>query len=193
MVHNGIEYGMMASIAEGLSIIKHANAGKGDPGGRRRDHAIARPVGLPVRHRRRRGRRGVAPRFGGRVLAGRPHRGRLRPLPGPRRLRRQRVGLGRGPLDGAGRGRRGSAGRGHHGALYERFESRGLGEFTDKILSAMRSEFGGHAEKKQLDPRCTTTVEAHTRPGRGGPCRCRVRGRRGPRRSRSTRHASTSR
>ena len=33
-------------------------------------------------------------------------------------------------------------------ALIERFESRGLGEFTDKILSAMRSEFGGHAEKK---------------------------------------------
>ena len=32
-------------------------------------------------------------------------------------------------------------------ALIERFESRGLGEFTDKILSAMRSEFGGHAEK----------------------------------------------
>jgi 6-phosphogluconate dehydrogenase len=32
-------------------------------------------------------------------------------------------------------------------ALYERFESRGNGDFTDKILSAMRSEFGGHAEK----------------------------------------------
>jgi 6-phosphogluconate dehydrogenase len=34
-------------------------------------------------------------------------------------------------------------------SLYDRFESRGLGEFTDKILSAMRGEFGGHAEKKQ--------------------------------------------
>jgi 6-phosphogluconate dehydrogenase len=33
-------------------------------------------------------------------------------------------------------------------SLYERFESREAGEFTDKILSAMRSEFGGHAEKK---------------------------------------------
>jgi 6-phosphogluconate dehydrogenase len=33
-------------------------------------------------------------------------------------------------------------------ALYERFESRGNGQFTDKVLSAMRSEFGGHAEKK---------------------------------------------
>ena len=34
-------------------------------------------------------------------------------------------------------------------ALYERFESRGLGEVTGTILSAMRSEFGGHAERKQ--------------------------------------------
>jgi 6-phosphogluconate dehydrogenase len=33
-------------------------------------------------------------------------------------------------------------------ALIERFESRGLGEFTDKALSAMRGEFGGHAEQK---------------------------------------------
>ena len=32
-------------------------------------------------------------------------------------------------------------------ALIERFESRGLGEFGDKVLSALRSEFGGHAEK----------------------------------------------
>ena len=33
-------------------------------------------------------------------------------------------------------------------ALLERFESRGNGQFTDKILSAMRAEFGGHAEQK---------------------------------------------
>ena len=33
-------------------------------------------------------------------------------------------------------------------ALYERFQSRQLGEFSDRVLSAMRSEFGGHVEKK---------------------------------------------
>ena len=33
-------------------------------------------------------------------------------------------------------------------SLFERFESRQLGEFTDRILSAMRSEIGGHAEKR---------------------------------------------
>ena len=61
---------------------------------------------------------------------------------------------GRVSDSGEGRWTRGSGDR--HGvpaavitaALYERFESRGNGEFTDKILSAMRSEFGGHAEKK---------------------------------------------
>ena len=47
MVHNGIEYGMMAAIAEGLSIIKHANAGQAATGGRRRDRprcATRRPT-----------------------------------------------------------------------------------------------------------------------------------------------------
>ena len=34
-------------------------------------------------------------------------------------------------------------------ALYQRFESRDLGDFTDKVLSAMRSEFGGHAERNE--------------------------------------------
>jgi 6-phosphogluconate dehydrogenase len=34
-------------------------------------------------------------------------------------------------------------------SLYERFESRDAGEFTGKVLSAMRSEFGGHVEKKK--------------------------------------------
>ena len=66
MVHNGIEYGMMAAIAEGLSIIKHANVGKATAGRRRRDHPAARSLGLPVRDRRRRGGGGVAARVGGR-------------------------------------------------------------------------------------------------------------------------------
>jgi 6-phosphogluconate dehydrogenase len=43
MVHNGVEYGMMAAIAEGLSIIKHADAGKPTQTVDCRDHADARP------------------------------------------------------------------------------------------------------------------------------------------------------
>ncbi len=70
MVHNGIEYGMMAAIAEGLSIIKHADAGKRTRhGGRRRDDTASQSGGLPVRDRRSRGGRGMAPGIGGRLLA----------------------------------------------------------------------------------------------------------------------------
>ena len=107
MVHNGIEYGMMAAIAEGLSILKHANVGTDDGRGRRRDDAAARSPVLRLRLRPRRGRRSLAPRLGRRVVAGRPHR---------RRARRARpeldefcgtgVGLRRGSLDGRGRDRR---------------------------------------------------------------------------------------
>jgi 6-phosphogluconate dehydrogenase len=44
-------------------------------------------------------------------------------------------------------------------ALYERFQSRGEGDFADKILSAMRSEFGGHAEKPAEPPQAPLPVE----------------------------------
>ncbi len=60
MVHNGIEYGMMAAYAEGLNVIKSANVGKqkGEVGCR--DHAAARSRALPVRLQSARCRRGVA-------------------------------------------------------------------------------------------------------------------------------------
>ena len=62
MVHNGIEYGLMAAYAEGFNVLRHANVGKRGrrPRGRR-DGAAARPAVLPVRHRRRR----RSPRCGG--------------------------------------------------------------------------------------------------------------------------------
>ena len=53
MVHNGIEYGMMAAIAEGLSVIRGADVGLHHGRDRRGDRAAARPLGLPVRDRRR--------------------------------------------------------------------------------------------------------------------------------------------
>ena len=49
MVHNGIEYGIMAAYAEGLGILRAANVGKQTARGRRRDDAAARPRALPVR------------------------------------------------------------------------------------------------------------------------------------------------
>ena len=60
MVHNGIEYGMMASLAEGLNILRNADIGKRIQAGRRRNRAAVESRVLPVRLRHRRCRRGVA-------------------------------------------------------------------------------------------------------------------------------------
>ena len=148
MVHNGIEYGMMAAIAEGLSIIKNADAGLKPQEVRRRDDAASRPVGLPVRDRRRRGGRGLAPGLG-RSAPG-SSTSSPTPSPAPRswrsspagcRTRARVVGRCIAAVD------EGVPAPVITASLIERFESRGLGLFTDKILSAMRSEFGGHAEK----------------------------------------------
>ena len=76
MVHNGIEYGIMAAYAEGLNILQHAERRHGRARGRRRDHAAARSRVLPVRPRPPRRRRGLAPRQRRRLLAARPHRAR---------------------------------------------------------------------------------------------------------------------
>jgi 6-phosphogluconate dehydrogenase len=111
MVHNGIEYGMMSAIAEGLSIIKHANVGE-EKQDADAETTFARTPDLHT--------------FAGRVSDS---------------------GEGRWTVDAAID--EGVPAPVITMALYERFESRGLGEFTGKILSAMRSEFGGHAERKQ--------------------------------------------
>ena len=111
MVHNGIEYALMESYAEGLNVLHHANVGTEAHGRvRRRDRAAARARAVSLRDRSRRGRRGVAARQRDRVVAARPDRGRVARVAGPRRVpgpcQRQR----RRPLDGAGRDRRGRAG-----------------------------------------------------------------------------------
>ncbi len=114
MVHNGIEYGMMAAIAEGLTIIKHANIGKAQVRVDAETTPLRDPRALPVRHRRGRGGRGVAARLGGRLVAGRPDRRRPGPLAAAGGLRRAGLRLRRGPLDGGRRGGRGRARPGHH-------------------------------------------------------------------------------
>ena len=48
MVHNGIEYGIMAAYAEGLGVLRDANVGKDQHSDRRRDHAPAPPRELPI-------------------------------------------------------------------------------------------------------------------------------------------------
>ena len=148
MVHNGIEYGMMAAIAEGLSIIKHADAGLKpqevdaettplrDPWAYQYEIDVAEVAEV--------WRRGsVIGSWLVDLIAD-----ALARSPAAGRLRRPGVGLGRGSLDGGGGRRRGRPGAGHHRRADRAVRvARVSVEFTDKILSAMRTEFGGHAEK----------------------------------------------
>ena len=108
MVHNGIEYGIMAAYAEGFSILRAANVGKQTHDGRRRDHAAARPRALPVRPRPARRRRGVAARQRDRVVAARPHGGGAARGPGARPSSRAASPI---PAKAAGRSRRRSTRR----------------------------------------------------------------------------------
>ena len=74
MVHNGIEYGVMAAYAEGMTILQAGQHRQGHARGRRRDDAAARARALPVRPQPARHRRAVAPRQRDRLVAARPHR-----------------------------------------------------------------------------------------------------------------------
>ena len=148
MVHNGIEYGMMAAYAEGLNVLHHANARQREAEEHSAEDHAARPAAvLPVRPRHRQGRRGVAARLGRRVLAARPDRGaRCAPT-------RTSTALA-GRVSDSGEGRwtvkaaidEGVPAPVLSAALFARFSSRGEALYADKLLSAMRKAFGGHVE-----------------------------------------------
>jgi 6-phosphogluconate dehydrogenase len=149
MVHNGVEYGMMASIAEGLSIIKHANVG----GGTRVADAETTPLRDPEAYQYDIDVAEVAEVWRRGSVVG----SWLVDLTADAFARSPGLDDFTGRVSDSGEGRWTVLAAVEEGvpavtiatALLERFESRGLGEFTDKILSAMRSEFGGHPEKKQ--------------------------------------------
>ena len=112
MVHNGIEYGVMAAYAEGMSILRHANVGE-------QQHAVdaeTTPLRNPELYRydldlaRHRG--ALATRQRHRVMAPRPHRGRAGERSRTDEFCRQGLRLGRRSLDDQGRDRRGRAGTG---------------------------------------------------------------------------------
>ncbi|MBO0833043.1 MAG: 6-phosphogluconate dehydrogenase (decarboxylating), partial [Actinobacteria bacterium] len=149
MVHNGIEYGMMAAIAEGLSIIKNADVGLAGHG-----HADAEtaPLRDPEAYQYQIDVGEVAEvwRRGSVVSSW------LLDLIAAAFAKSPQLEEFAGRVSDSGEGRWTVLAAVEEGvpasvittALYERFESRGNGDFTGKVLSAMRSEFGGHAEKK---------------------------------------------
>jgi 6-phosphogluconate dehydrogenase len=148
MVHNGVEYGMMAAIAEGLGIIKRANAGKS----RQEVDAETTPLRDPWAYQYDIDVAEVAEVWRRGSVVG----SWLVDLIADAFARSPSLDAFAGRVSDSGEGRWTVLAAVDEGvpapvittSLYERFESRQAGEFTDKILSAMRSEFGGHAEKK---------------------------------------------
>jgi 6-phosphogluconate dehydrogenase len=148
MVHNGIEYGMMAAIGEGLSIIQHADAGMHDQA----SDAETAPLRDPEAYQYQIDVGEVAEVWRrGSVISS-----WLIDLIAAAFAKDPDLSDFAGRVSDSGEGRwtvqaaieEGVPASVITASLYERFESRGLGDFTDKVLSAMRSEFGGHAEKK---------------------------------------------
>ena len=148
MVHNGIEYGMMAAIAEGLSIIKHADAGLHEQEADAETAPLRDPeayqYSIDVSEVAEVWRRGsvISSWLVDLIAAAFASSPELDDFAG----RVSDSGEGRWTVLAAVE--EGVPASVITAALYERFESRGLGDFTDKVLSAMRYEFGGHAEKK---------------------------------------------
>jgi 6-phosphogluconate dehydrogenase len=148
MVHNGIEYGLMAAYAEGLSILRHANAGKAVRAG----DAETAPLRHPERYRydfdlaeiTEVWRRGSV--IASWLLDLTAHALRLTP---------DLVGF-EGRVSDSGEGRWTLEAAVDEGvpapilatALAARFASRGQADFANQLLSAMRLEFGGHEEKR---------------------------------------------
>jgi len=147
MVHNGIEYGMMAAYAEGLNLLEHANAGAAE----REVDAETTPLRDPEHYRyeidtakvTEAWRRGTVVRswlldLAASALAADPALGHLA-----------------GRVSDSGEGRWTALAAIDTGtptpvltaALQERFSSRGEADFADRLLSALREQFGGHAEK----------------------------------------------
>ena len=148
MVHNGIEYGIMAAYAEGLNILRHANAGK------RRASADAEttPLRDPERYQYDLNLTDIAEVWRRGSVIG----SWLLDLTASALLGDPELNNFAGRVSDSGEGRctidaaidEGVPAHVLTAALYERFTSRGQAEFANRILSAMRYEFGGHLEKK---------------------------------------------
>jgi 6-phosphogluconate dehydrogenase len=147
MVHNGIEYGIMAAYAEGLNILRHANVGKQ---GRAID-AETTPMRHPEHYQYDFSLRDVAEVWRrGSVVAS-----WLLDLTAAALVKDPDLAKFTGHVSDSGEGRwtitaaieEGAPAPVLSAALYQRFTSRDEAEFADKVLSAMRFEFGGHVER----------------------------------------------
>jgi 6-phosphogluconate dehydrogenase len=149
MVHNGIEYGIMAAYAEGLAILEKADVGTRPPEADAETAPLEHPeyyqYDLDIPEVAEVWRRGS-------VIAS-----WLLDLTALALHKSPRLAEFQGRVSDSGEGRwtvmaaidESVPAHVITASLYERFSSRGEAEFADKLLSAMRNEFGGHAEKGQ--------------------------------------------
>jgi 6-phosphogluconate dehydrogenase len=147
MVHNGIEYGLMAAYAEGLNVLHHANAGAED----RPEDAETAPLRDPEYYRYDLDIPAVTEVWRrGSVVAS-----WLLDLTASALVESPDLEGFAGRVSDSGEGRWTVLAAVDEGvpanvlttALYERFSSRGEADFADQLLSAMRKQFGGHAER----------------------------------------------
>jgi 6-phosphogluconate dehydrogenase len=147
MVHNGIEYGMMAAFAEGLNILKHANAGKAA----RLQDAETAPMRHPEHYMYDLPLGDVAEVWRrGSVIAS-----WLLDLTAIALFESPDLANFSGHVSDSGEGRwtilaavdESTPAPVLSAALYSRFSSRGEDEFANRLLSAMRYQFGGHVER----------------------------------------------
>jgi 6-phosphogluconate dehydrogenase len=147
MVHNGIEYGIMAAYAEGLNILKHADAGLQT----READAETAPLSNPKYFQYDLDLAAISEvwRHGSIISS------RLLDLTADALAKSPKLEEFGGRVSDSGEGRWtvqaaieiGVPAYVLSAALYSRFESRGRAEYADKLLSAMRLGFGGHHEK----------------------------------------------
>ena len=151
MVHNGIEYGVMAAYAEGLNILRHANVGK------RTQVADAEttPLRNPEFYRFEMNLPEITEVWRRGSVIG----SWLLDLTAGALLQDPQLAAYGGRVSDSGEGRwtieaaidEGVPTHVLSAALYERFTSRGEGDFANQVLSAMRHAFGGHVEKPAGD------------------------------------------
>jgi 6-phosphogluconate dehydrogenase len=149
MVHNGIEYGLMAAYAEGMNILRNANAGKHSHD----SDAETTPMRNPEYYQYELNLPEIAEVWRrGSVVAS-----WLLDLTAAALVEDGELSGFSGRVSDSGEGRWTALAAIDEGvpapvisaALFERFSSRGNADYADRILSAMRKQFGGHDEKKK--------------------------------------------
>jgi 6-phosphogluconate dehydrogenase len=147
MVHNGIEYGLMAAYAEGLNVLRQANVGTQE----HTPDAETTPLRHPEHYQYEFNLRDIAEVWRrGSVIAS-----WLLDLTAAALVQDPELSEFNGRVSDSGEGRWTIEAAIDEAvpvpvlsaALYERFSSRGRSNFQDKLLSALRYQFGGHVEK----------------------------------------------